>query len=125
MPHIEDQRRIIDLELMVQRLQHRLRIYEMAKAIVDDEKIMDENDLEKSDDSSTNNKSYLRREHHKYHPREHVRCDDHRYRPMEHARGDDREYGRGDWYERHDRYDEGRDRRDDRDYHDRRGYYGN
>ena len=75
---------------MVQRLQHQLRIYERAMAIIDDEEIVDENDPEKSDDSSNDNKGYLGREHHKD-------------RPREHARGDNREYGREGWYERHDR----------------------
>ena len=72
---------------------------------------MDENDPKKSDNSSNDNRRNLRREHHKYRPREHVK-------------GDDREYGKGDRYECHDRYNRGRDRSDDIDYHDQRGYYG-
>ena len=80
---INDKRRIADLELMIQRLQHRLRIYEGTRTTVDDEEIVDENDPKKSDDSFNDNKGYLRREHHKY-------------RLKEHVRGDDREYGKGD-----------------------------
>ena len=40
---IADQRRIEELELVVQRLQHRLRIYEGPEAVNEDLEIFDEN----------------------------------------------------------------------------------
>ena len=41
---IANQRRTEELELMVQRLQHRLRIYEGLEVVNDDVKVVEEND---------------------------------------------------------------------------------
>ena len=79
---IAKQRRITELELIVQRLQHRLRIFEGLRAIEDDVELVDENQIVEEDETKSDGgilphhrkvRSYLRRDQPKEHLRELLR----------------------------------------------------
>ena len=96
--------RIAELELTVQMLQHRLRIFEGPRAVEDDVELVDENQTIEGDQTELDGGNLP-------HPKEirgYLRCDQPRESPREMPTKDRHEQGREEWYDCRGSYD-GRD----------------